>query len=110
MKKQEIAHNIPLKPISINQCFQGRRFKTSKYNTLEAKPNAYNYITTDSEFYSNIYEEHRAAYEGKEMFGHYDLKTLEWTRSAGGTTHTFGPLIKVNGAYRNAPCSHRCST
>lgn len=76
-------------------------FTTSKYNTLQAKLNSFNYITTNSEFYSSIYEVHKAAYEGDESFGYYDLKPKTWTKS--GATHTFGPLLKVNGFDRSSP-------
>jgi len=76
-------------------------FTTSQYNTLQAKLNAFNYITTDSEFSSNYSEIHKAAYEGEESFGYYDLNPTQWTKS--GSTHTFGPLLKVNGYNRTAP-------
>ncbi len=75
------------------------KFSTSQYNTLQAKLNAYSYITTDSEFYSGIYEEHRAAYEGEESFDRFELNPVEWEKS--GATRTFGPLIKANGIYRS---------
>lgn len=76
------------------------RFKTSQYNSLQAKLNAYNYITTNSEFYPNNQEIHKAVFEGVESFGYHDLKTVQWTKS--GAIHTFGPLIKVNGYDRTA--------
>lgn len=30
----EISHYIPIKPISVNECWQGRRFKTKKYDSF----------------------------------------------------------------------------
>ena len=32
--EQEINHYLPVKAISINECFQGRRFKTKKYDAF----------------------------------------------------------------------------
>lgn len=75
-------------------------FRTSKYNTMQAKLNSFNYIVTNSDFYTNNVEVHKAAYEGDESFGYYDLHPFEWERSGG--THTFGPLLKVNGYERTA--------
>jgi hypothetical protein len=74
-------------------------FTTSKYNSLQAKLNSFNYITTNSYSYANNVEEHRAAYEGDESFGYYDLHPLEWNKS--GATIKFGPLLKVNGYDRS---------
>lgn len=74
-------------------------FTTSKYNSLQAKLNSFNYITTNSYYYANNVEEHRAAYEGDESFGYYDLHPIEWNKS--GATYTFGPLLKVNGYDRS---------
>ena|SRR3990167_4485065 len=34
MKKSEITHYLPVKPISVNECWQGRRFKTKKYDAF----------------------------------------------------------------------------
>ncbi|MFO7829030.1 MAG: hypothetical protein R6V23_10440, partial [Bacteroidales bacterium] len=75
-------------------------FRTSKYNTLQAKLNSFNYIVTNSEFHSNNMEVHKAVYEGDESFGYYDLHPVEWNKS--GAVHTFGPLLKVRGSERTA--------
>ena len=75
-------------------------FRTSKYNTLQAKLNSFNYIVTNSGFYSNNMEVHKAVYEGNESFGYYDLHPVEWNKS--DAVHTFGPLLKVRGALRAA--------
>ena len=32
--KNKMEHYLPVKGISINECFQGRRFKTKKYNAF----------------------------------------------------------------------------
>jgi hypothetical protein len=80
------------------------RFKTSQYNTLEAKLNSFNYITTESSFYDNIFEVHRAVYEGDESFGYFDMKPTYWTKS--GASHTFGPLVKTNGDFRRTSTWH----
>jgi len=82
-------------------------FKTSKYNTFQAKINTFNYVTTESDFYSNIFEEHKAVYEGDESFGYWDLKTTEYIRY--GTTHKIGPLVKVN-AYDRTTSWHNSFT
>lgn len=79
-------------------------FKTSQYNTLEAKLNSFNYITTDSEFSENHIEVHKAAYEGEESFGRLDLNPTTWIKS--GTTHTFGPLLKTNGDFQRTSTWH----
>lgn len=75
-------------------------FRTSKYNTLQAKLNRFNYIITNSEFHLNNMEVHKAVYEGDESFGYYDLHPVEWNKS--GAVHTFGPLLKVSGNERTA--------
>ncbi len=80
-------------------------FRTSKYNTMQAKLNSFNYMVTNSEYYSNNIEVHKAAYEGDESFGYYDLHPVEWVKS--GAAHTFGPLLKVNGYERSAAWHHQ---
>ncbi|MCK5171211.1 MAG: hypothetical protein KAQ75_15135, partial [Bacteroidales bacterium] len=80
------------------------RFKTSQYNTLEAKLNSFNYITTESSFYDNIFEVHKAAFEGEESFGRFDLNPSTWDKS--GATHTFGPLVKTNGDFQRTSTWH----
>ncbi|MCD4834671.1 MAG: hypothetical protein K8R31_12795, partial [Bacteroidales bacterium] len=83
-------------------------FKTSKFNTLQAKLSTFNYISTESDFYDNILEVHKAAYEGDESFGYFDLNPVSWTSS--GATHTFGPLVKTNGDFRRTSTWHNTFT
>jgi len=76
------------------------KFKTSKYNTLQAKLNDYHFVTVNSEFYPNNEEVHKAAFEGEESFGYHDLKPTTWIKS--GATQAFGPILKVNGSDRTS--------
>ncbi len=81
------------KKITCEEVLYTMKFTTSKYNTLQAKLNSFHYITTNSYFYSNIYEEHKAVYEGDESFGYFDFNPVTW--NASGKVHKFGPLVEI---------------
>ncbi|MFO7658719.1 MAG: hypothetical protein R6W78_16790 [Bacteroidales bacterium] len=75
-------------------------FKTSNFNTLQAKLSTFNYVSTESSILPNNFELHTAKYEGAEHFGHSDFRPIVWVRS--GTTHKFGPLVKIIGHERTS--------
>jgi hypothetical protein len=76
------------------------RFKTSKFNTLQAKLSTFNHVSTTSQFGFDNAEIHTATYEGAEFFDDYDFKPKRWVSS--GAVHTFGPLVKINGSARTS--------
>jgi hypothetical protein len=74
-------------------------FRTSNFNTFQAKLNSFTYSSTESDF-SGIFETHTAKYIGTEYFESIDFSARTWTRS--GTIHNFGPLVQINGSERTS--------
>ncbi len=74
-------------------------FKTSKFNTLQAKLATFAHTLTETEPGPNSYETHRATYQGAENFGYYDFNPVT---SSSYSTQLFGPLIKVNASSRSS--------
>ncbi len=97
---------ISRRTISATRVRQGEKllyvyvFRTSNFNTLEAKLNSFVYTTTENLNPAGIYQTPRAKYTGAEHFDHYDFHPLIWSRS--GSSHTFGPLVKIIGSERTA--------
>jgi hypothetical protein len=75
-------------------------FRTSSYNTLQAKLSTFNHVSTQSEFGYSNYETHTAEYVGAEYFDRYDFEPVQWTTS--GNSHQFGPLVKINASLRTS--------
>lgn len=75
-------------------------FKTSNFNTLQAKLNTFNHVATQSEFGVYNTEIHTATYQGAEYFDFCDFRPVKWNSS--GSTHQFGPLVKINAWARNS--------
>jgi hypothetical protein len=75
-------------------------FKTSNFNSLQAKLSSYNHVSTASVFGPFHGEVHTATYQGTEYFDNFDFEPVRWTSS--GAVHSFGPLIKINAWQRNS--------
>jgi hypothetical protein len=75
-------------------------FKTSNFNSLQAKLSSYNHVSTVSEFGPFHGEVHTATYRGTEYFDNFDFEPVRWTSS--GSIHQFGPLVKINAWQRNS--------
>ncbi len=75
-------------------------FRTSNFNTLQAKLNSFVYVSGENIEPSGIYQAPRARYEGAENFDYYDFNPVRWSQS--GSNYTFGPLVKIIGSERTS--------
>jgi hypothetical protein len=98
---------ISRRTISATRVRQGEKllyvyyFRTSNFNTLQAKLNSFIYVSTDNINPSGIYQSPRARYEGAENFDHFDFHPVIWNQS--GSYNYFGPMVSIIGSERSAP-------